>query len=67
MKKLHFFIVVMMLVVVSTISAQNITTSLNANRNIAAGIPVKIVDSNDHIIDRPQYVVSYSKELNVAN
>jgi endonuclease G len=28
---------------------------------------VKIVDSNDHIIDRPQYVVSYSKELNVAN
>lgn len=37
------------------------------NINIAAGVPTKANDSNFCILERPQYFVSMSKDLNVAN
>ncbi|MDR0926834.1 MAG: DNA/RNA non-specific endonuclease [Ignavibacteria bacterium] len=38
-----------------------------SNINISAGMPVKQGDSVFYIIDRPQYVISISKYLSVAN
>ena len=43
------------------------TQAVAQNINVSAGIPVKQNDSNYFIIDRPQYVVSVSKELSVPN
>ncbi|MCL2039828.1 MAG: DNA/RNA non-specific endonuclease [Bacteroidetes bacterium] len=39
----------------------------NNNVNIALGIPIKENDTNYFHIERSQYVLSYNKELNVAN
>lgn len=52
-------------------NSQNIldnTNNINSNNvNIAAGVPIRANDSACFIIYRPQYVVSVSKELSVAN
>lgn len=40
---------------------------LSDNINVALGIPIDQDISDDHLIERTQYVISYNKYKNVAN